>query len=251
LKHTPKNKKFVRGAINLIQGLTLKQAIISGANNLYKSKNFVNELNIFPVPDGDTGTNMLMTISAAVKALEETDDLTAGSVAKTASKAFLRGARGNSGVILSLIFRGFAKGLSGLDTAETRDVVRSLGLGVQEAYEAVAKPTEGTMLTVARLAFERGKTALLEADGIEYVWEQICIGAENALKDTPNLLPVLKKAGVVDAGGKGLCLIFEGMLSVLKDGKVVKRETDRLDVGEDDVFRYAAAEFDGEITFTY
>ncbi len=235
----------------MIQGEILKNAIISGANNLYKSKNFIDELNIFPVPDGDTGTNMSMTIMAAVNELEKQNEENVGSVAKTVASALLRGARGNSGVILSLIFRGFAKGLAENEKASGRDLVRSLGIGVESAYSAVMKPTEGTMLTVARIAFESGKQALLDSDEVDFVWDKVCSGAYEALKDTPNLLPVLKKAGVVDAGGKGLCLIFEGMKSVFSSGKIVERDLENIKVSEDDAFRSAAAAFDEDIRFTY
>ncbi|MDR1627690.1 MAG: DAK2 domain-containing protein [Oscillospiraceae bacterium] len=235
----------------MIQGKILKNAIISGANNLYKSKNFVNELNIFPVPDGDTGTNMSMTVMAAVNELEKQNEADAGHIAKLVSSALLRGARGNSGVILSLIFRGFAKGLADITEASGRDMVRSLGFGVESAYSAVMKPTEGTMLTVARVAFESGKQALLDSDNVSYVWDKVCKGAHEALKDTPNLLPVLKKAGVVDAGGKGLCLIFEGMLSVFSSGKIIEKELENIEVSQDDMFKSAAAVFDEDIKFTY
>lgn len=229
----------------------LKDAVISGANNLYKSKSFVDELNIFPVPDGDTGTNMSMTIMSAVSELEKQNEENISSVAKMVSSALLRGARGNSGVILSLIFRGFAKGLVENERASGRDLVRSLGIGVESAYSAVMKPTEGTMLTVVRMAFEAGKQALLDSDEIGYVWDKVCNGAYEALKDTPNLLPVLKKAGVVDAGGKGLCLIFEGMRSVFVDGKIVEKVVENIKVTGDDEFRNAAAAFDEDIRFTY
>ena len=235
----------------MIQGKILKNAIISGANNLYKSKNFVDQLNIFPVPDGDTGTNMSMTVMSAVNELEKQNEEHIGNVAKLVSSALLRGARGNSGVILSLIFRGFAKGLTDISQASGRDLVRSLGIGVESAYSTVMKPTEGTMLTVARVAFESGKQALLDSDEIEYVWDKVCQGAYEALQDTPNLLPVLKKAGVVDAGGKGLCLIFDGMRSVFKEGKIVEKDLENIDVSQDDMFRSAAAAFDEDIRFTY
>lgn len=235
----------------MINGKILKEAVISGANNLYKSKNFVDELNIFPVPDGDTGTNMSMTIMSAVDCLQTQDDDNISNVAKLISSSLLRGARGNSGVILSLIFRGFAKGLENLQNATGRDMVRSLGLGVEAAYSAVMKPTEGTMLTVARIAFEYGKQALLDSDDVKIIWEKVCQGADVALKDTPNLLPVLKRAGVVDSGGKGLCLIFEGMLSVFKDGKIVEKTIENVKVPGDDSFKSAVAVFDDDIRFTY
>ncbi len=235
----------------MINGTCLKNAVISGSNNISKNRAYVDKLNIFPVPDGDTGTNMSMTISSAINALEKTNEDAVGLVAKTVASALLRGARGNSGVILSLLFRGFAKGLEGLEEANGNDLVDALKIGVSEAYKAVMKPTEGTILTVARLAHERGKMAAHFNNDPVYVWSEMYLGAEEALKTTPELLPVLKKAGVVDAGGKGLCLIFEGMLSVFRDGVIMDGSSEPVKIEEDDVFRSAAAEFDDDITFTY
>ena len=237
----------------MINGLTLKNAFISGANNISKHKNMVNDLNIFPVPDGDTGTNMSMTMSAAANELIKTESTHAGEIAKIAASALLRGARGNSGVILSLLFRGFSTGIEGKETISGIDLANALGLGVEDAYKAVMKPTEGTILTVSRVACEKGKAAAAIEDDAVYVWSAICKGAAEALETTPELLPVLKKAGVVDAGGKGLCLILDGMLSVFKDNVLI---ADEMPVKseqpyEDDFFRNAAAEFDQDITFTY
>lgn len=236
----------------MIDGLCLKNAVISGANNIIKHKNYVNELNIFPVPDGDTGTNMSMTISSAVEALKKVDDTaTVGEVVKAFVPALLRGARGNSGVILSILFRGFSKLFSERETVNGFDVAEALEIGVKAAYGAVTKPTEGTMLTVGRVAAERAKIAAKANNDMVYVWSEVCEGALEALKSTPDLLPVLKKAGVVDAGGKGLCLIFEGMLSVFKDGVIISADAESIDNTSDDAFRNAAAEFDGDINFTY
>lgn len=235
----------------MVSGVCLKNAVISGANNILKNKNFVDELNIFPVPDGDTGTNMSMTISSAVDALKDVSDGTVGEISKKVASALLRGARGNSGVILSLLFRGISKALQDKDEANGLDLVNALGMGVKAAYGAVMKPTEGTILTVARLAYERGKIAAHFNNDFVYVWSEMCIGASDALKSTPDLLPVLKKAGVVDAGGKGLCLIFEGMLSVFKDGVIIEYSNESVKIESDDVFRNAATEFDDDIRFTY
>lgn len=239
--------------VQLINGLCLKNAVISGANNILKHKNHVNELNIFPVPDGDTGTNMSMTISSAVEALKSVDDdASIGKVVSTFVPALLRGARGNSGVILSILFRGFSQLFSQCDgNLNGCDLSKALDIGVKAAYGAVTKPTEGTMLTVARIASERAQKASKINNDIVYVWSEICEGAQEALKMTPDLLPVLKKAGVVDAGGKGLCLILEGMLSVFKDGVVLNSEPIDSNLKENDEFRNAAAEFDTDITFTY
>jgi DAK2 domain fusion protein YloV len=227
--------------------------MISGANNILKYKTSVDELNIFPVPDGDTGTNMSMTMGAAAAELAKGDGGSAGEVARTAASALLRGARGNSGVILSLLFRGFSKGLEGMDEVGGADLANALGIGVEAAYKAVMKPTEGTILTVSRVASERGKAAAETDDDAVYVWNAICRGAEEALEQTPELLPVLKKAGVVDAGGKGLCYILEGMMSVFKDHVVLTCEetAESRDAGDTDYFRNAAAEFDEVINFTY
>ena len=236
----------------MINGTDLRNAIISGTNNILKHRKTVDELNIFPVPDGDTGTNMSMTMSSAARELETKTDGTAGEIAHTAAGALLRGARGNSGVILSLLFRGFAKGMEGKESAGGADLVDALALGVEAAYKAVMKPTEGTILTVSRVACERGKAASETDDDPVYVWTAICRGAQEALEQTPDLLPVLKRAGVVDAGGKGLCFILEGMLSVFRDGSVVPSESEAAaDADGDDFFRNAAAEFDQEIHFTY
>lgn len=237
----------------MVNGAILKQAIISGANNICSQCDRINDLNIFPVPDGDTGTNMSMTISAAVKALEAVDSDNAGEVAKVTASAMLRGARGNSGVILSLLFRGFSKGLEGKSEATGKDLVKALGLGVDAAYKAVMKPTEGTILTVAREAFEEGAKAVKNSNDPAEVFQVIRNAAEESLNKTPELLPVLKKAGVVDAGGKGLLVIFDGMLSVFRDGVVLENTGTSYDPSDtsDDAFRSAAAEFDEVINFTY
>lgn len=233
----------------MINGEILKKAVISGANNISLQKNQINDLNIFPVPDGDTGTNMSMTIMAAANAIADYDGNDAGEVAQKVASAMLRGARGNSGVITSLLFRGFAQGLKGMEEVNGKNLAAALGIGVDAAYKAVMKPTEGTILTVARMAYEAGiEAAKVNSDAV-YVWQTICDKANDALAITPELLPVLKKAGVVDAGGKGLCVIFEGMLSVIKDGVMVEyEETNEVTV---DTFESAAAEFDDDIEFTY
>ena len=236
----------------LINGQILKQAIISGANNICSQKNKINDLNIFPVPDGDTGTNMSMTIMAAVKELEKLDSDEVGVIAKKTASAMLRGARGNSGVITSLFFRGFSSGLEGKKVATGRDLAKALSIGVEAAYKAVMKPTEGTMLTVGRMAAEAAVDAASDTDDALEIWEIVCEEAQRALDLTPTMLPVLKKAGVVDAGGKGILVIFEGMLSVFKNGIVIEAtETFDDDEEDDDAFRSAAAEFDDDITFTY
>lgn len=234
----------------MINGEVLKQAIISGANNINSQKEKINDLNIFPVPDGDTGTNMSMTISAAAAALEEYDGANAGEVAGIAASAMLRGARGNSGVITSILFRGFAQGLKDMEEVNGKNLAAALGIGVDGAYKAVMKPAEGTILTVARMAYEAGVEAAKENPEVEFVWQAICDKANDALAITPELLPVLKKAGVVDAGGKGLCAIFEGMLSVIKNGVVIEYSGAQ-EKATIENYESAAAEFDDDIRFTY
>ncbi|MBQ2755646.1 MAG: DAK2 domain-containing protein, partial [Oscillospiraceae bacterium] len=191
----------------MIQGTTLKNAFISAYNSIANVKQKVDELNVFPVPDGDTGNNMSMTMSAAARQLEREEGKTVSAVANTAASAMLRGARGNSGVILSLLFRGFSKGLAGKDTASGKDLANALTLGVEAAYKAVMKPTEGTILTVARMAAEKATKFAETTDDAVAVFENIYDEARAALALTPEMLPVLKKAGVVDAGGQGLVYI--------------------------------------------
>ncbi len=205
----------------MISGSILRDAIISGANNIANRKAYVDELNVFPVPDGDTGTNMSMTICSALPELKQMpDDCTVEAVAQTTASALLRGARGNSGVILSLLFRGFSRKMQGKTAATAEDLSNSLSKGVESAYKAVMNPTEGTMLTVSRVAAERAAEVCLETEPAE-LWKFICEIANVTLAKTPELLPVLKKAGVVDSGGQGLCYIFEGMLQVFEGGGII------------------------------
>jgi len=235
----------------MLSGKMLRDAIISGANVIQNKKNSVDELNIFPVPDGDTGTNMSMTMSAArAELLKLSDSSTATEVADKAASALLRGARGNSGVILSLLYRGFSKGLKGVENISGSDLANALTLGVEAAYKAVMKPTEGTILTVARVAAERARAvAAVNSDPLA-VWAAICDSAEAALETTPDLLPVLKRAGVVDAGGQGLCYIFRGMQAVFNGNSIV--EPINVESGEPvDSFKNIVAEFDEVINFTY
>ena len=236
----------------MIQGNLLRDAIVSASNTLAAKKREVDELNVFPVPDGDTGTNMSMTISAARRELVRMSNPTVTQVADAAASAMLRGARGNSGVILSLLFRGFSKGLKGKEAANGADLAEALGLGVAAAYKAVMKPTEGTILTVSREAAEKGKAFAKQnpsADALT-VWSVICDEAVASLQRTPELLPALKKAGVVDAGGMGFLLIAQAMRDVFAGGAVV--ELSEQEAAKEPVrSTNAAASFETEITFTY
>lgn len=209
----------------MITGAMLRDAVISAANNIGNYRTQVDELNVFPVPDGDTGTNMSMTISNAAKEVRFIEDnASIEQVAKIVSSSLLRGARGNSGVILSLIFRGFEKGLSGCYEAAGPTIATALRLGAEQAYKAVMKPVEGTILTVIRVAAEEAEKAAGGASA-EKVWEIACEAAKRALADTPNLLPALKKAKVVDSGGQGLVYIMEGMRSVFSDNVIIEGDT--------------------------
>ena len=240
----------------MINGTYYKNALISGANNIIQQKEEINSLNIFPVPDGDTGTNMSMTFEAAAQALSESTAVRIDEVAAEAASAMLKSARGNSGVILSLLFRGIANGLKGKEEIDGKDLAAALKLGVETAYKAVMNPTEGTILTVARMSCEAGAVAAdVESDPI-IVFSSVVSAANGALSRTPETLPVLKKAGVVAAGGKGLCVIFEGMLSLLRDGVMIKADepvtmTAEKEDSAAEFFRNAAAEFDSVINFTY
>ena len=237
----------------MLNGDILRDAIISAANNLANNRKQVDDLNVFPVPDGDTGTNMSMTLANSARELEKLSGEAAGKVASVNASALLRGARGNSGVITSLLFRGFAKGMGDDEFVTPENVAKAFELGVEAAYKAVMKPTEGTILTVARVASEYAAVALKSGLGEIEVFEAAIEGAEKALAETPELLPALKKAGVVDAGGYGFVLILKGMLSVFKDGVMIKSAAGEVaDVEEEeDSARNAAGEFEGEITFTY
>lgn len=238
----------------MIKGSQLRDAFISGANSISNCRQQVDALNVFPVPDGDTGTNMSMTINAAKRELETLkDDPTVEQVSKKAASALLRGARGNSGVILSLLFRGFSKGLEGKEEADATDIVHALSLGVSAAYKAVMKPTEGTILTVARLASEHAQQVAQQEEVTEVMmWKEILSAAEDALAQTPEMLPVLKKAGVVDAGGQGFVEIWKGMLSVIENEQIIPSEEEAQAAPKEKKAHGVAAEFNEEdIHFCY
>ncbi len=203
----------------------LRDAVIAASNNVSAHRAEIDALNVFPVPDGDTGTNMSMTLSAAAReAAVLPDDMDVSTVASRVASALLRGARGNSGVILSLIFRGISKGIKGLKTVGPADAAHALTCGKDSAYKAVMKPTEGTILTVVRVAAEKAEKSAAQGGDIRQVLMEAYVGANDALAKTPDILPVLKAAGVVDAGGQGLVYAFQGMKSVLFDNASVEIE---------------------------
>ena len=199
-----------------INGAELRRLIINAAAGIEIHKQALNDLNVFPVPDGDTGTNMSMTINAAAADLRRAEDPSLEKAASIAASAMLRGARGNSGVILSLLFRGISKRLKGMEHCDGVVWAEALQEGVDAAYKAVMKPAEGTILTVARLAAAKAAQAAKENNHIEFVQEAAIAEAKVALANTINQNPVLKKAGVVDAGGKGWLVALEAMLSALQ-----------------------------------
>ena len=202
--------------IQTIDGIQFKQMVLHGAAAITLQKQQINDLNVFPVPDGDTGTNMSLTIGTAATELKKKDDKGVDQAAATTAGALLRGARGNSGVILSLLFRGLSKGLKGHQTADGALLAASMQEGVAAAYGAVMKPAEGTVLTVSRLAAKRAVEPAAENSDVEYVLEEAIRVGYDTLAQTTDMNPVLKKAGVVDAGGKGYLVILEGMLAALR-----------------------------------
>ena len=199
-----------------INGAMFKEMLLFGTVSIAQAQQAINDLNVFPVPDGDTGTNMSLTIQTAAQELKKIEPATVDQAASVTASALLRGARGNSGVILSLLFRGIAKELKGCKEADGAAFAAALQEGVAAAYNAVMKPAEGTILTVSRLAAERAASAAEEQNSVEYVLEQAIAQGEITLAQTTDMNPVLKKAGVVDAGGKGFLLILGGMLSALR-----------------------------------
>ena len=209
--------------VNTISGQKFRQLLVAGANALEANKKMVDEMNVFPVPDGDTGTNMSLTVNSAVKEVIKAESQAAGDIAKALSSGALRGARGNSGVIVSQLFRGLAKGLKGCEEINAITFATAMENGVETAYKAVMKPKEGTILTVAKATAAKCLEAALQSDDMIDVLEQAIASGNETLQKTPEMLPVLKEAGVVDAGGKGLLVIYEGMLEALK------REDDEID----------------------
>ena len=234
--------------IQKVDGAELRRLLLSAAAAIEIGKEKLNELNVFPVPDGDTGTNMSMTINAAAAELRKLEDPTVEKASATAASAMLRGARGNSGVILSLLMRGISRKLKGAMECDGTLWAAAMREGVDAAYKAVMKPAEGTILTVSRLAAARAVKAARENNSFEYVLEQAIIEGNVALANTTHQNPVLEKAGVVDAGGKGWMMALEGMMSALQGEDLVAPETGDAPAREGANF----ADFDeADITFAY
>ncbi len=229
-----------------ITGALFKQMVLHGAAAITAQKQAINDLNVFPVPDGDTGTNMSMTIGTAVTELRKAAPATLTQAADLTASALLRGARGNSGVILSLLFRGISKGLKGMETADAAAFAAAMQQGVSSAYKAVMKPAEGTVLTVSRLAAKRAVECAAEERDIEKVLEEAIREGYETLAQTTDMNPVLKKAGVVDAGGKGYLLILEGMLAEMR-GEPMPEISEEAPQEKADF----AALSDEDITFTF
>ena len=230
-----------------IDGAAYRKMLLSAAASIEIQKQKINDLNVFPVPDGDTGTNMSMTLNTAAQDLRKADSPTLTKAADIAASAMLRGARGNSGVILSLLFRGFSKALKGCEEADGVILAEAINQGVKAAYKAVMKPAEGTILTVSRLAGEAAADFAVENPGAEETLVCAIEAAKEALANTINQNPVLKKAGVVDAGGMGFLTILEGMLSSLRGEDItVPEDLEEAKEGAD-----FAALTDEDITFTF
>ncbi len=232
--------------IDKINGAAFKEMVLFGAACIAGQKQAINDLNVFPVPDGDTGTNMYLTIQTACAELKKAEPATIDDAAKVTARGLLRGARGNSGVILSLLFRGMSKSLKGQTEADGAALAAAMQEGVATAYGAVMKPAEGTVLTVSRLAAQRAAEAAQENNSVEFVLEEAIRAGEVTLAETVEMNPVLKKAGVVDAGGKGYLIILDGMLRCLR-GEPIPEVADEPEVKEKADF----AALEDEITFTF
>ena len=229
-----------------ISGSVFKQMVLFGAACITLERETINDLNVFPVPDGDTGTNMSLTIQTAAAELKKNQPATVSDAASITASALLRGARGNSGVILSLLFRGISKHLKGMDEADGVLLAAAMKEGVATAYSAVMKPAEGTVLTVSRLAADRAVQAAEECNSVEYVLQEAIHKGLETLEETTEMNPVLKKAGVVDAGGKGYLVILDGMLRALR-GEAIPEVTEEKAESKAD-FSSMSQE---EITFTF
>lgn len=239
-------------SVERIDALMMKKCFLAGAKALEARKDYINELNVFPVPDGDTGTNMTMTIMAAVREINKITDVTVDNLCKAMSSGSLRGARGNSGVILSQIFRGFTKELKGLEYLEVTDLGNSIQHAADTAYKAVMKPKEGTILTVIKAGAERSVELLMEGESQDMVafTEKVVAYMEDTLKRTPDMLPVLKQAGVVDSGGEGLMTFVRGVLAALQ-GKEVDLDISGVDAKASPAITTGSSEDAADIKFGY
>ncbi len=239
-------------SVERIDALMMKKCFLAGAKALEARKDYINELNVFPVPDGDTGTNMTMTIMAAVREINKITDVTVDNLCKAMSSGSLRGARGNSGVILSQIFRGFTKELKGLEYLEVTDLGNSIQHAADTAYKAVMKPKEGTILTVIKAGAERSVELLMEGESRDMVTfaEEVAAYMEDTLKRTPDMLPVLKQAGVVDSGGEGLMTFVRGALAALQ-GKEVDLDISGVDAKASPSITTGSSEDAADIKFGY
>ena len=229
-----------------MDGAAYRRMLLSAAASIERNKEAINELNVFPVPDGDTGTNMSMTLNTAAQDLRRVEHPTLTKAADIAASAMLRGARGNSGVILSLLFRGFSKALKGLEETDGVGLASAINAGVEAAYKAVMKPAEGTILTVSRLSGAAAAEFAAENADLDATLMRAIEAAKEALAETVNQNPVLKKAGVVDAGGMGFVTILEGMLSSLRGQDIEPPAEGETKAGAD-----FAALTDEDITFTF
>ncbi len=239
-------------SVERIDALMMKKCFLAGAKALEARKDYINELNVFPVPDGDTGTNMTMTIMAAVREINKITDVTVDNLCKAMSSGSLRGARGNSGVILSQIFRGFTKELKGLEYLEVTDLGNSIQHAADTAYKAVMKPKEGTILTVIKAGAEKAVELLMEGESRDMVSfaEEVVAYMEDTLKRTPDMLPVLKQAGVVDSGGEGLMTFVRGALAALQ-GKEVDLDISGVDAKASPAITTGSSEDAADIKFGY
>ena len=239
-------------SVERIDALMMKKCFLAGAKALEARKDYINELNVFPVPDGDTGTNMTMTIMAAVREINKLQEVTVDSLCKAMSSGSLRGARGNSGVILSQIFRGFTKDLKGLEYLEVTDLGNSIRHAADTAYKAVMKPKEGTILTVIKAGAEKAVDLLMEGESGDMVSfaEEVVAYMEDTLKRTPDMLPVLKQAGVVDSGGEGLMTFVRGALAALQ-GKEVDLDISGVDAKASPTVTTGSSEDTADIKFGY
>ena len=236
-------------ATSIIDASQLAKMFLAGAKNLDAKKEWINELNVFPVPDGDTGTNMSMTILSAAKEVSSLDKPNMKSLSKAISSGSLRGARGNSGVILSQLFRGFTKVIANYEEIDTVVLAEACDKAVETAYKAVMKPKEGTILTVARAAADKAIEMVAETDDLEVYIKAVIDEADAVLKKTPDMLPVLKQAGVVDSGGQGLLTVLEGAYDALMGKEIDYSSFETGSTGSGIV--KISAETEAEIKFGY